>query len=1371
MRGHPGPAEHAFGSELERLRYRHRLKQAQIFPHLGWSADRYSRLESGLRAPVFDDLPAIACGLRDAGIAFTLQDVQRFLAAARQRIAQQRTYKDEHTDDEWSAMFQQTARDLGLLAAESERLPRPHLLDTRHLLPRETWHREVLTCIDSEPPPKLLVLTGAPGVGKSSELSWLAMALSRRVSPAPHLVMCDLRTLETTGTPDGALHLLVSTLSTELHTPLPHTALSLDDQTTVLLGLLEQQRDRLFVIVDHAEWVVLSAGTLASRWERFLSRLLRASHRTTFVLATRHWPGWYGGEVAFVREIAVPVFSEVDAARLLRRLGLDGVPDVSLREIARRVGGIPRGLEWAAALATQPLVVDEWQDLFPPASRPVEHQTDRQSAAVKRLLAEPHLFGGTLGDDIAPVLAQIIERQRLSPEAQWLLDVLSCSPIPLSQPALAAICGEIGTRPLRELRRASLLVSYEQRLHVNALVASATLRQLAPETRRERETTLIAAYETWLGTGDCEQREAGGIVYELVRLLQLHHRLLDAVQYAIRYGWLAFNLGYAPHLADVACDVLQQANWHTAPEQECGGLILRYFLLPYLGYTFNPSQQAADYARILALVTARTVQVSPATDMHVTRDVMVDRMNQGLFREAETLLDTCALRLALAVLTDTDVRAYLVERRANLYGTWCEAAKREGKHDEAKRLREQAIDLYQQACATLTASVETGEADSFLQRSSLKRRLARCLNDLGYHLNRIGDYEQALAMLDRCLTLKKQGYVDPGSLASSYDEQAQSHAGLGHFQEAFSWIGEAEREVSKLAESGHTPSQEERWIYRISRARLLLQRGKATEAEILLKEASSHIHPQRKATYDMLIDESQQELKQGQQVSATKHYQLDWRWIGRYRDIAAFDSLWWLAPSGPFTTEEQNEWDRLLQQGERGADDETRRSCFETLVKQAREREIATAFAQEREPRFWYPVIPLDGVRTRLSALTDLAKSIDRDEPNALVRHFYRDAIAEQGTFLRMIEAVHQGGSQTFWECNQHLHPQPTSEEMEYALCCAGVVIRQGLADASPDIQDLARQVRALLQERLLLPERLATFLESKTGPSFSNAADTPVTSRQTFAPQVVQHFFEKILGDANYEGWSVMLDAAAQSAHIEQGLRQVILPASVSLTVGQVRDYLVHDLGGHVARAVAGERSPLGLFGIGTKNNLTTEEGLALYLERQAAALEGKFYDESRFWLGALTTGMASGVLTHPQSFRSLFAFLAPLLLLYRLLLRSDRDGDAAKARAQVLATTQCLRVYRGVPANAPAGICSTKDAVYLRGYWLIRRAVADDPTVIDRLTVGVVAFEDLPLLAELDLTSNLQPPAKVALDPDLETRLKSFEESQKEGDGERMV
>ena len=40
------------------------------------------------------------------------------------------------------------------------------------------------------------------------------------------------------------------------------------------------------------------------------------------------------------------------------------------------------------------------------------------------------------------------------------------------------------------------------------------------------------------------------------------------------------------------------------------------------------------------------------------------------------------------------------------------------------------------------------------------------------------------------------------------------------------------------------------------------------------------------------------------------------------------------------------------------------------------------------------------------------------------------------------------------------------------------------------------------------------------------------------------------------------------------------------------------------------------------------------------------------------------------------------------------------------------------------------------------------------------VVTVEDMPALNELDLTASVTPPAKLALDPDLEARLLSFEE-----------
>jgi hypothetical protein len=252
------------------------------------------------------------------------------------------------------------------------------------------------------------------------------------------------------------------------------------------------------------------------------------------------------------------------------------------------------------------------------------------------------------------------------------------------------------------------------------------------------------------------------------------------------------------------------------------------------------------------------------------------------------------------------------------------------------------------------------------------------------------------------------------------------------------------------------------------------------------------------------------------------------------------------------------------------------------------------------------------------------------------------------------------------------------------------------------------------------------------------------------------------ILRESGYEGWHVILDHTAQAPRIEQGLRQFILPAHTPLSVDQVREYLSHELGGHVSRSVAGERSPFGLLGIGTNDSLTTEEGLALYFDRQTAILQGKRFDESRLWLGTLATGLASGVLTSPQTFLSLYTFFESFLLLYRLLWRNDEDLPTAREKAHTMALGRCLRTYRGVPDLRAPGICYTKDALYLRGFWMISDAVAKDEAILDRLAVGVVGFQQLPDLQELGIVTPSHRLRRLAVDPELESRILSFENSE---------
>ncbi len=130
--------------------------------------------------------------------------------------------------------------------------------------------------------------------------------------------------------------------------------------------------------------------------------------------------------------------------------------------------------------------------------------------------------------------------------------------------------------------------------------------------------------------------------------------------------------------------------------------------------------------------------------------------------------------------------------------------------------------------------------------STLKRRLARDLNQLGYHLNRIGRFAEALPLLEESIALKELGYMQFGSLAATCGEKAEALAGLGRFQEALLFDEKALVEVQRCANMGHTSSQEEVWIYHVNRGRLYLRLGRIAEAEQLLQEALPHIHAKRR---------------------------------------------------------------------------------------------------------------------------------------------------------------------------------------------------------------------------------------------------------------------------------------------------------------------------------------------------------------------------------------------------------------------------------------------------------------------------------------------------------------------------------------------
>jgi hypothetical protein len=481
--------------------------------------------------------------------------------------------------------------------------------------------------------------------------------------------------------------------------------------------------------------------------------------------------------------------------------------------------------------------------------------------------------------------------------------------------------------------------------------------------------------------------------------------------------------------------------------------------------------------------------------------------------------------------------------------------------------------------------------------------------------------------------------------------------------------------------------------------------------------------------------------------------QLDRQWIGRYRELTSQDSFWWLSWAGPFTEEERQQWNRLFMPPV----DEAAKEQLAPFLTQSRERELAAALAEQREPRLHYPAIEIDDVRRRITGLVQLDAEIEREEPNTIVRQLYHGTIEKDVDYLRIIEAAYEGNMDRYWTFNRRMFHEPTSDEMAHAFAWVRRLLQQGFEQ--PETGEISQQLLSFIQEQMHFSLDLSV---GKDDPPVALERDPSATPR-TISVGAVRSFYETVLREGGYEGWQVLIDSAGGGTRVESGSRQVLL-GNETWTIGDIRHLLSHELAGHVARSFAGEHSPIGLLGIGTRDYSPTEEGLALYHERGVAALHGEAFDDSGQICGMLATGLASGIVTPPQTFSSLYTFIERLIFLYRRLLRPWNDKENDQKRAHRFALRRSLRTFRGVPDLGRAGVCYLQDVIYLRGTLLIKRIAAEDEAVLDRLAVGKIAYDLLPVLQPLQIAPPPQPLRELAYDPELDNYILAFESSGEE-------
>ncbi len=1359
--------EEDFGAFIERIRRRSRIQIQEIaalFPKYlkGWDRFTYSHLVGERkRTPLLEELLPLYQALVISGVHFSVAERNQFLALARLKIESRSLRKGvtHPTERQWRSLqttlaeFDQmplfSTNDHGTAISSSSQSLSPLQEDQRHLVGRDGWIQEMRAYLHGPLPKKLVVIQATLGAGKSSALNLLRRSLEESgdyqfiffACPSPSSITYEEQLDQFLAS--IMVHLGVQMSEAEIPSPLP-------ERIERCFQQLALSKKRTIIFLDNGEVILDERGQMSPGWQKFLADFLHYQHEASLVLATRAWPVWKGRDRIFLEETTLPPLAPEAGAAMWKHLGFDGVPESLLRQASLRCGGNPWLIELRASTLWRAYQPSKEQRLAPdgiPPSLSLDERTAVHARLLERLLEEPHLFASEADFEAQRMLQEVLNTH-LSGQAQALLETLTLSPVPLPFAPLEKLFPQI-EESFVELQHTSLVdidtKIYAWRAQLLPLVAEAMLHRLETGGRVQAVEELVAAtYKHWLKQGIQSDQEKGAVVAELIAFSLKRCQLLEAAERLRRYYWLLARFGHVRRLARLAHDVMERERWRSTPEQECGGLLLHYQLAPVLEQKITLQDRASAYQHIYNALLDQRICLQVPTKLHLVHYLMLAHMSELRFSEAERLLSETFERLKDLEQTHPQQFASLLGRKALLLGTWSEYAQEQGRQEEARTLREQAIVVYGQ-CIALWQECEFQAPPA--KRSTLKYRRARQLNDLGYYLRKDGQVQEALEMIEQGLTLKLDGYVEPGSLATSYSEKAQCLAALGRFQEALLFDQLAVDDIRQAA-TGNSVLQDDMWVYLVERASLYLRVGRRDEAETMFQEAHTHIGDDRRS-HRTQAREGLAEIQAWRESSSDGH--LDWRWAARYREIVRYDPFQWLSHAGPFTDEEREEWMRL--QGSAGSEEQRKR--MEAILAQSRNREVEAALEQLREPHFHYPAIPIEDVMCRTEALRQLAQEVVQQEPNAIVRRLYLDVIDEHLAYLQMIQASHTGDVGTFWQQNRRIHAEPSHQEMLGALSHVARLISEGLQrpdtiEASERVQQLLRDMQAPLDVLYATPGTRAS----------QNGKAKAATKPRMIAPQTVKRFFDEVMNQYGFAGWHTVIDRTANDTRIEQLTQCVILPEK-QISVERVRTLLSHEIESHVFRAAAGEQSCLNLLATGTRGFMATEEGLALYNDRETARLQGKAIDEisTASLFGTLATGLATGVASNPFTFSRLYAFLEPFLFLFRRLNNLDKDEQRTRSKARELARIRCLRTFRGVPDLTVVGVAYVKDALYMRGEQMLSESIRRDNTVRNRLMVGVVGLEQLPDMEELGIVKPPSPPRWLAHDPALASYILSFE------------
>ena len=1365
-----------FGAFLRYLREREQIPQHEFVSTFSYffeeyhlaplTQDMYRKLENGKRAPQYEELLPLYAALVGNDFKLTPQERNTFVRLARLKLeGLQRKKPKLRTDGEWRLLeiqLSQIDQDTKLIQeiekgieAPEKRTQRKSSLDISHIVGREDWLTRMLSYLDAMPK-KLVVVQGMMGIGKTSSLKLLLHHLLDREECWP--ILYSFSTAADV-TPADHLDTFLATIHAELRATNPETGKtpSVARRIQQVIELLAATQQRVILLLDDAQVIMDEHGQLSRDWQHFFTEYLRSNHQALVYLATREWSLWTGRERSFVVDGDDAILPRLDSQagiHMWQRLGFTDVPEKLLGDATDRCGGNALMIELRAANLQRPRFSFGWQRTKIAQEKKSEHQR-----LIEQLLTDTHIFGSA--DVEARQLLQQVIGTRLSHDALQLLEVLAVAPMALPFPLLLEI-NQQAEYAFAELIQASLIdrnaMEHHKRAALQPLAREAAIHQLLANKRLDKaEQVLVYPYTIWLeqGTFHSEQEQAM-LVSELAATHLKHHHLLKAAELLVEYGWLSFAFGHAPRLARIADDVMRSFNWHRLVEEEVGGLLIQYHLLARaLDKDLGNAERKRAYLHLYDVMISEVIVFKPPTIAHLVHHRLRYLTSAKQYAEAWALIDEICKKYEGFQSSHPTTYTELLDRRAYILGRWGDhldaLAKEESNTPAAKKLQEESFRLRQDAalghqqCVSLLQQNE--RFASPIEQSHMQFKRARLLNDLSYYQRVTGNLEAAKQAMKECLKLKEAGFVVPSSLAVSYDDYGQLLGQLGQYQEALTYSYQALEIMQKLIDIGQNAASKEKGMLLINRGKLLMLLGKLDEAKALFSEGILLVKGTSRDDTAASALESLRVIDLWEKTNP--RHQLDWRWYPRYHLLSSYSDVKWLTPAGPFSEEEKLEWDSLTQQGDTDASQR-----MSTIITQSRRRELARCLIEQREPCFHYPLIPYEEVQSRLSDLTLLRAEIEQHEANVIVRRLYAATIDERLNELNLIAASGHQDDDAFWVYNQRLNSVPSRAEMELAIRQLTDTLQRGLQ--RDDTEELSKHLLQQTSQWIIKPMSLNTLDTVSEQRTKGQQASTDETQK-LFSPETVSRFFADVFQAYQFP-WTIKLDSLAGHARVNLNLHQLTLPGDGKwMSLAKIRELLGHEIETHAFRSNAGEKSLLAILSTGLQGFLETEEGLAIYYTQEVDQRASN-YKPNKSWIGTLATGLASGIICEPFTFRKLLLFLKDINTLRILLAEKGLSLPEIQEEALQSAQNRCLRTWRGVTHLSRPGICSTKDNVYLRGYLSIVKALTEEGIAFERMMIGSVGLHHLGDLAELGITKPTIIHQRLATDPSLEKYISRF-------------